>query len=85
MVAWFHVLGQNVMGRGRVWYRKFFTSWQIGSYEAESTEGTRFLFLAELGFDLRAYSEPLHQLFLVIVFFFRIGSLDLFAWAGFEP
>jgi hypothetical protein len=41
-------------------------------------------FFVIVGFELRAYLEPLHLPFFVMGFF-DIGSHELFAQAGFEP
>jgi hypothetical protein len=41
-----------------------------------------FFFLGGAGFEL--HLQPLHQPSFVMGFF-EIGSLELFAWAGFEP
>jgi hypothetical protein len=44
-----------------------------------------FFFFAVLEFGTQGlHLEPLHQPFLMMSFF-KIGSLELFAWAGIEP
>jgi hypothetical protein len=44
-----------------------------------------FFFFAVLGFELRAYSLSHCTSPFIVMGFFEIGSLELFAWAGFEP
>jgi hypothetical protein len=47
---------------------------------------TLFFSFAVLGFELRAFtlSHSTSPIF-VMGFFFKIGSPELFGWAGFEP
>jgi hypothetical protein len=44
-----------------------------------------FFFFAVLEFELRAYSLSHCTSPFIVMGFFEIESLELFAWAGFEP
>jgi hypothetical protein len=39
-----------------------------------------YLFMAELGFELRAYTLSTPTAFFFVIGFFEIGSHELFAW-----
>jgi hypothetical protein len=43
-----------------------------------------FIYIAVLGLELRGYTLS-HPPVLFVMIFFEIGSLELFAQAGFEP
>jgi hypothetical protein len=44
-----------------------------------------FIFFSVLGFELRVYTLSHSTSHFFVVHFFKIGSFELFAQAGFEP